>query len=38
MANESVNAITGIRINKVCEDVEGRTGSLVNSFNPSAIG
>lgn len=28
----------GARINKVCEEVDGRMGSFVNNFRPSAIG
>lgn len=36
--NAKVRAIVGIIRNKVWEDVEGRTGSLIKSFNPSAIG
>lgn len=33
-----VSAIMGIIRNRVCDDVDGRTGSLINSFSPSAIG
>lgn len=33
-----VRAEVGARINKICEDVEGRIGSLINNFTPSAIG
>lgn len=35
-ANE--RAIVGAIKNKVCEDSEGRTGSLINSLMPSATG
>lgn len=34
----SVNASMGVRRNKIGEEVEGRTGSFMNSFRPSAIG
>lgn len=34
----SVRASVGVAKNKKGEDVEGRTGSLMNSFTPSAIG
>lgn len=33
-----VRASIGVRRNKVGEEVEGRTGSLIKSFKPSAIG
>lgn len=33
-----VRARTGAKMNKNGDDVEGRTGSLINSFTPSAIG
>lgn len=33
-----VRASIGVRRNKTGEEVEGRTGSLINSFTPSAIG
>lgn len=33
-----VSAIIGIIRNRVCDDVDGRTGSLINNFSPSAIG
>lgn len=33
-----VRARVGVSMNKICEDVDGRIGSLVNSFKPSAIG
>lgn len=33
-----VRASIGARRNRTGEDVEGRTGSLMNSFTPSAIG
>lgn len=36
MAN--VRASIGVRMNRIGEEVEGRTGSLINSFTPSAIG
>lgn len=31
-------AIIGARRNNVCEEVDGRIGSLINSLTPSAIG
>ena len=34
----SVKANIGVRRNKAGEDVEGRTGSFIKSFSPSAIG
>ena len=34
----SVKARTGAARNKNGEEVEGRTGSLINNFTPSAIG
>lgn len=34
----SVNASIGARRNRTGEEVEGRTGSLIKSFTPSAIG
>lgn len=33
-----VNARIGVARNRNGEDVEGRTGSLMNSFTPSAMG
>lgn len=33
-----VSARIGVAKNRNGEDVEGRTGSLINSFTPSAIG
>lgn len=33
-----VRASIGVKRNRTGEEVEGRTGSLINSFNPSAIG
>lgn len=33
-----VSASIGVRRNKIGEEVDGRTGSLINSFTPSAIG
>lgn len=33
-----VNAIIGARRNRIGEDVEGRMGSFMKSFSPSAIG
>ena len=33
-----MRASIGARRNRIGEAVEGRTGSLVNSFTPSAIG
>lgn len=33
-----VNASIGAKRNKTGEEVEGRTGSLINNFTPSAIG
>lgn len=33
-----VNASMGARRNNTGEEVDGRTGSLINSFTPSAIG
>lgn len=33
-----VKARVGARINKIWEDVDGRIGSLIKSFTPSAIG
>lgn len=38
IASDKVRAIIGISINRICEEVEGRIGSLINSFKPSAIG
>lgn len=34
----SVRASIGVRINRMGDEVEGRTGSLMNSLTPSAIG
>lgn len=34
----SVSASMGVARNKIGEDVEGLTGSLIKSFTPSAIG
>lgn len=34
----NVRAIVGARRNRICEDVDGRIGSLINSFTPSAMG
>lgn len=34
----SVKANIGVARNRNGEDVEGRTGSLINSFTPSAMG
>lgn len=34
----SVNASIGVAKNRKGDDVDGRTGSLINSFTPSAIG
>lgn len=34
----SVRASVGVKINRICEDVAGRMGSLINNFTPSAIG
>lgn len=34
----SVRANIGVRINRTGEEVEGRTGSLIKSLMPSAIG
>lgn len=34
----SVRASIGARRNNTGEEVEGRTGSLMNSFTPSAMG
>lgn len=31
-------AIVGANRNSICDEVEGRTGSLVKSLTPSAIG
>ena len=28
----------GAKINRVCDEVDGRMGSFVNNFSPSAIG
>lgn len=33
-----VRASMGVNKNKIGEEVEGRTGSLINSFTPSAMG
>lgn len=33
-----VNARMGVAKNKNGDEVEGRTGSLINSFTPSAMG
>lgn len=33
-----MRASKGARRNKIGEEVEGRTGSLIKSFTPSAIG
>lgn len=33
-----VRASIGVRMNRIGEEVEGRTGSLMNSFTPSASG
>lgn len=33
-----VSARIGVAKNRNGEDVEGRTGSLINSFTPSAMG
>lgn len=33
-----VRARVGASMNKICEDVDGRIGSLINSLIPSAIG
>lgn len=33
-----VRARVGLAINRIGEEVEGRTGSLMNSFTPSAMG
>lgn len=32
------SAIVGVRINRVGDDDDGRMGSLINNFTPSAIG
>lgn len=37
-ARASVRASMGDKRNKTGEEVEGRTGSLMKSFTPSAIG
>ena len=34
----SVSARTGVARNKKGDEVDGRTGSLINSLTPSAIG
>lgn len=34
----SVRARTGVARNRNGDEVEGRTGSLINSFTPSAMG
>lgn len=34
----SVRASIGVARNRKGEEVEGRTGSLINSFRPSAMG
>lgn len=34
----SVSARMGVARNRTGEDVEGRTGSLINNLTPSAIG
>lgn len=34
----SVSASIGVAKNKKGDDVDGRTGSLINSLTPSAIG
>ncbi len=33
-----MSASMGVRRNRTGEEVEGRTGSLIKSFTPSAIG
>lgn len=33
-----VRAMVGATINRIGDAFEGRTGSLINSFTPSAIG
>lgn len=33
-----VRASIGVSKNRIGEEVDGRTGSLINSFTPSAIG
>lgn len=33
-----VSASIGVKINKTGDDVEGRIGSLIKSFTPSAMG
>lgn len=38
MSKASVRAIVGVIRNRSGEDIDGRTGSLINSFRPSAIG
>lgn len=38
IANAIVSAITGVAIKRTWEEVEGRIGSLINSFTPSATG
>lgn len=38
MISDKVRARTGIIMNKICEDVDGRMGSLIKSFSPSASG
>lgn len=34
----SAKAIVGASKKRICDDVDGRMGSLINSFTPSAIG
>lgn len=36
--NARVRASTGAKTKSTGEDVEGRIGSLINNFTPSAIG
>lgn len=36
--NASVKASTGVAKNRKGDEVEGRTGSLIKSLTPSAIG
>lgn len=38
IVNANVRAMVGARINMICDDEDGRIGSLINSFTPSATG
>lgn len=38
ISNAKVKAAVGVTKNKKGDDADGRTGSLINNFRPSAIG